>query len=225
MGAIRTVALNMPATATAGTSLDVSGFEREGRTLIVTGDATGDNTDIEVSADNTNFVLLKRLIGPNSSPVNLSDVTAPFLRVNRRAVATAAPIMSFVGEETTTFQSEANSWQLAHAPAAAAQATATQAAGAAGLRNYCTGIQATVSTIAATAQTPINVHIRDGASGAGTIIWTGSLAALGTTTGILAITFPQPIRGTAATAMTVEFSGAGVANSLETIAAQGYVGP
>ena len=111
-------------------------------------------------------------------------------------------------------------WSVVHNPSTATQATITKAAGATGVRHVCTGITATIAT-GATAQTPITVYLRDGATGAGTIIWTGTLAAPANSVGVIAIT-DLYLPGSAATAMTLEFSAAGVTASLQAVTLTGY---
>lgn len=110
-------------------------------------------------------------------------------------------------------------WSAVHNPTTATQATITKAA-VAGARHVCKSITATVAT-GATAQTPITVYLRDGATGAGTIIWTGTLSAPANSAGVIAIAGLN-IFGSVNTAMTLEFSAAGVAASLEAVALSGY---
>lgn len=62
--------------------------------------------------------------------------------------------------------------------------------------------------------------MRDGASGAGTILWSGAVAA--PANGSETIAIPLSIAGSANTAMTIEFSAAGVAASLEAVSMTGY---
>jgi len=112
-------------------------------------------------------------------------------------------------------------WQVVHAPAAAVQATIGQAAGGAAIRNHLVALQATLAAAVAPADA-INVHVRDGGTGAGTIIWSGAIAAIADGMGVLSIQFDPPLRGTANTVLTVEFSAAGPAGSVETVNAQGY---
>ena len=114
-------------------------------------------------------------------------------------------------------------FNILHTPAAATQATITQAAGAAGVRNVCTGIQWS-ETLGGTLQTLIQVNLRDGTTGAGTILWSISLGgASSATTGYLSMGITGlNIVGTAATAMTLEFSAAGVAASTQSVSLQGY---
>src|SRR5690242_9481224 len=68
-------------------------------------------------------------------------------------------------------------WSVVHAPAANNQATASKAAGAAGVRHVCTGITATLAA-GASAPTAVNVNVavRDGATGAGTVLWQAVLS-------------------------------------------------
>lgn len=111
-------------------------------------------------------------------------------------------------------------WAVNHVPAAATQATISKAAGAAGTKHVCTSISATLCTVA-TAQPDIKVYLRDGATGAGTVllgqtllmdanlVWTWTLGGLN-------------IIGSDATAMTLEFSAAGAAATLSSVAMTGY---
>jgi hypothetical protein len=89
-------------------------------------------------------------------------------------------------------------WTVVHAPGAAAQAIATKSAGAAGVKHVCHGIIATIAA-GATAQTPINVQVLDG------IFLTGI-----------------NLVGTAATSMTLQFSAAGAAATVENVTLVGY---
>jgi hypothetical protein len=110
-------------------------------------------------------------------------------------------------------------WSISNQGTAAA-ASATKAAGAAGVAHVVTSISITV-TCAGTAQTPVVVNLRDGATGVGTVLRTWALAALvGTTYNI-----NEPnlnIAGTAATALTIEFAAATAANVVASVNATGY---
>jgi len=114
----------------------------------------------------------------------------------------------------------ANQFAVTHTPAAATQATISKAAGAAGVSNVATFLSYSIYT-GATAQTIIVVALRDGATGAGTILWSKSLALPANSIVSESIMLPHLV-GTAATAMTVEFSGAGVANSVQSVNLAGY---
>jgi hypothetical protein len=115
----------------------------------------------------------------------------------------------------------ATQWAVAHTPAAATQATISQAAGAAGVRNVCTSISCTISTVG-TAQTAALVFVlRDGASGAGTVLWSQQISLPVNTTFTIQLS-GLSIPGTAATAMTLETVAANVAASFSSVSMSGY---
>ena len=107
-------------------------------------------------------------------------------------------------------------------PAAGVAATIAQAAGAAGVRNYLQKLQATVAAPVGAAVAPVNVHVRDGLTGAGAILWSGALSAVNDTAAKLEVAFDPPIMGTAATAMTIEFAAASAAATIQGISGQGF---
>lgn len=111
-----------------------------------------------------------------------------------------------------------NQWSVQHTPAAATQATITKAA-VAGYRHVCDSITATIAC-GATAQTPIQVVLRDGATGVGAILWSAKLAAPVNGMGDIEMT-DLGIPGTSGNAMTLEFTGAGVAASEQAVAMVG----
>lgn len=113
-------------------------------------------------------------------------------------------------------------WSINNTPAAATQATASKAAGAAGVQHVAR--RATVAIAAAgTAQPALNFNLRDGATGAGTILWSVSLACIINTSVLWSEDFSlAPLVGTAATAMTLESSAAGAAATLANITLIGY---
>lgn len=101
-----------------------------------------------------------------------------------------------------------------HAPAAATQATITKPAAGAGKRNVCRAIAAYIACVGA--QTPIAVQLRDGATGVGPVLWQGTLAA--PVGGYAAIELHELyILGSDNTVMTLEFSAAGVAGSVQSV--------
>jgi hypothetical protein len=125
----------------------------------------------------------------------------------------------------TANQYQDNGFCVNHVPAANTQATRNQAAAGAGLKNVCTGIHATFSANA-TAPTAVQVYVylRDGASGSGTILWAATLslpATAGASTGISITGLWIP--GSANTSMTLEFSAAGGANTLEVVTLTGCI--
>lgn len=109
----------------------------------------------------------------------------------------------------------ADGWAVTHAPAANTQAVASKAAGGAGVRHVCTGVSITLANgAAAPTAALVTVHLRDGATGAGSILatWTLAIAAVAGDVVHVPLTFPSGIPGTADTAMTLETSAAPGAN-------------
>lgn len=112
-----------------------------------------------------------------------------------------------------------NRFNSTHTPATATQATTSQSA-VAGVRHVARAVYASLAC-GATAQTPIQVHLRDGASGAGTILWSATVAA--PANGSVNVAAEDlNIPGTANTAMTLEFSAAGAVATQETVTLVGY---
>jgi hypothetical protein len=104
-------------------------------------------------------------------------------------------------------------WQFAGASGGIVNTTdvVIRAAGAAGVRNYLTGIS--ITNASATIAT--EVVVKDGA----TIIWRGFVGAQTLLNSVIGVTFPTPLRGTAATAMNVACITTGAAVYVN---AQGY---
>lgn len=106
-------------------------------------------------------------------------------------------------------------WTETHYPSAATKATKSHAAES-GKRHVVTCVSATIATDS-TAQTPIAVQLIDDTTPLAT--WTVSAPANGQ--GGIALCGLKFI-GTANKAMTLEFSGAGVSSSRQSVAMQGY---
>lgn len=107
-------------------------------------------------------------------------------------------------------------------PAANTTATITRAAGAAGVRHVCTGIFANVNNVAAGAASV--VRLRDGASGAGTILFEETVSPVAI--GVYSVNISRlNIVGTAATAMTLEFVAAPGAGNFQKVNMTGYSVP
>lgn len=115
-------------------------------------------------------------------------------------------------------------WVASSSPAAATQASASRAAGAAGVRHVCTAISITVNgDTAAPAAQVLTFNLRDGASGAGPVLATwkvGVEAVAGKTVTINLSGLNIP--GSAATAMTLEGSAAPGASTFESCTLAGY---
>lgn len=116
------------------------------------------------------------------------------------------------------------SWAVNHAPAANTKATITQASAGGSTKNVCTGL--TVS-LAAGASAPtaiqLSVALIDGVSGGTTYLWGPTVISLPAVAGaVSAFAFGQRWDvGTAATAMTLEFSVAGGTNTIESVSMSG----
>lgn len=116
---------------------------------------------------------------------------------------------------------EPQSTAVVHNPAAATQATIGQAAAGSGYRNVCVGLTVSIAA-GATAQTPIKVHLRDGATGAGTIKWSATLSAIVNSCAVVHLS-GLAIPGSDNTVMTLEFAAAGVAASEQSVSLQTIV--
>jgi hypothetical protein len=125
----------------------------------------------------------------------------------------------------TNTQTEAlyaqDGWTV-QAQATAGTPSASKAAGAAGVRHYATGVEISAGA-GGTALSPVIVNLRDGATGAGTILasWVISCATTASSPPIL-YTFPKPIPGSAATAMTLECASASAATTVVTLVLHGF---
>lgn len=115
-------------------------------------------------------------------------------------------------------------WSEYHAPAVNTQATKSKAAGAAGVRHVCTWVSFTLAqNTTGSAQTLLAFNLRDGATGAGTILasWTMALPATACECRTFALSGLN-IPGTAATAMTLECASAPAAQTAASVAFGGY---
>lgn len=111
-------------------------------------------------------------------------------------------------------------WSVTNTPAANTQATASRAAGAAGVLNVATTVTACFSGTVSAA--PVQVNLRDGASGAGTILRSWLLGIEAVNAAHCVNLSGMAMAGTAATAMTLEFAAAGGASTNQTVTLTGY---
>lgn len=109
-------------------------------------------------------------------------------------------------------------FQVISSPAGGTIAVATQAAGGAGRKNVCTGIIFSALDLVSTSVIR-KLRLRDGASGAGTILLEADLL-----TGTFSVEYENLfLVGSANTAMTVEFTANGVATEFQTITLRGII--
>lgn len=114
-------------------------------------------------------------------------------------------------------------WSVLSTPAAGSQATASKSAGAAGVRHVADCVSISGGAVAAPVATALQINLRDGATGAGTVLWSITVvapAAAGNTIPAMSVCGLNLV-GTAATAMTLEFSSL-LANLSESVTLTGY---
>lgn len=139
----------------------------------------------------------------------------------RSGSATNLANTSGTGSELTTTPGQ---WSVTNAPAVATQATGTKAAGGAGVRHVCTGLVLTLANDSTgSVQTLLAFNLRDGASGAGAVLATFTLALPATagecrTLAVSGLNIP----GTAATAMCLESASATAAHTAASVTFFGY---
>lgn len=113
-------------------------------------------------------------------------------------------------------------WSLTHTPAVGVRATSTRAS-VPNARHVCRSITATLSVaVADVAVAGVLVNLRDGATGAGTILWSDRLAIIDAAGGLAKVAISGlNIVGSLNTAMTLEFAAAPGAASFESVAWSG----
>lgn len=140
----------------------------------------------------------------------------------RAASAAVLAAQSAAGAQLVTRPGD---WSVNHTPAVSTQATITRAAGGAGVRHVCTSIDAAYIIPAGVNPAGITLNLRDGGTGAGTILWSRrfglGVAVGGDAQQEVSITGLN-IVGTANTAMTLEFSAAPAATAFQSVALTGY---
>ena len=199
---------------------------------------TGDRVDTTTLTVGADTVVRQRVQVAGGAAAELADVknatpaAAAYGVVTRNLQSDGTNEIKSGSAANLAAQSSANAvlasspgeWSVTHAPAVNTVATATKAAGAAGVRHICTGVSARIvagTTAPAAIQGTLN--LRDGASGAGSILasWTVVLAAAIGARDEVNLTGLHVV-GTAATAMTLEFVAAGGANTFESVALFGH---
>jgi hypothetical protein len=112
-------------------------------------------------------------------------------------------------------------WTVTNNPVAATQATASKSAGAAGVRHVADCITVGLTPIAAQTA-PVVFNLRDGATGAGTILWSVALIGQAGVAQPPVTLCGLQIPGTAATAMTLESAAAPAASNFAFATIQGH---
>ena len=123
---------------------------------------------------------------------------------------------------TSPWITDQEMWAIQHQPGSGSTATISKAAGGGTVRHFCSAISATVGCSTAPVATDFIVNLRDGATGAGTILMSWNLAlqaTAGDRSGV--VLSGLNIAGSANTAMTLEFTG-GATSCIEHVALVGY---
>lgn len=160
-------------------------------------------------------------------------VVASAAGVQKTGIASGATGNSFVEATATNMAATVSAtggqisplpgnWSVVSFPAVTTKASASKAAGAAGVRHVCTGASFSFQQPAAVVALASNLQIRDGATGAGTIIWQQTFNSTVASTTVSVNLTGLNIIGTAATAMTAEFAVAGGLNTQEAVVLTGY---
>lgn len=172
---------------------------------------TGDKVDTTTLTVAAQTVVRQRVQLAGGAATELADVKA------------ARPAIAGVGLVTREAP-RVDGWSVTHAPAAATQATASKAAGGAGVRHVCTGVSVTIAGgAAAPTAALITVHLRDGATGAGAILDTWTLAVEAVAGKLVSLNLSGlEVPGTANTALTLETSAAPGANVSASVNLFGY---
>lgn len=138
-----------------------------------------------------------------------------------RALAGSAASLATLSSAGAQLVQGPGQWSINHTPVANTQATISRAA-AAGQRHVCKSITATLIGLAASAEATVLVNLRDGATGAGTILWSTRLLVVGGTGSQTGVSLSDlNIVGSVNTAMTLEFAAAGGASTFEAVALTG----
>jgi hypothetical protein len=142
--------------------------------------------------------------------------------VGQAGVASAANQTASPNGGVALLAAQPAGWAIFSAPAVSTQASASQAAGAAGVRHVATNVCFSAGSTTAPALTQLTVNLRDGATGAGTIKWSQVVIVTAVVGQNAApVCTPVNVVGSAATAMTLEYS-ALLTNLFEAVSVQGY---
>ncbi len=145
-------------------------------------------------------------------------VAATSAGVNTVLSTITQALLSTTSAVGALFVSGPGNWSITSNPAQNAQATITKA-GVAGVAHVCNSISGTLSGTAASGI--VKLYLRDGVSGVGAILWSANmLVPLGGSEQVSISGLN--IIGTPGNAMTLEFSGAGGANTQENVSLTGY---
>lgn len=161
-------------------------------------------------------------VAPNAAEFGLDGISFNMVfdgtNYQRLGMASAANLANQSGANVALV-SGPGEWAINHAPVAGSVATISKNA-VAGQRHVCKGLSVSVNAVA-NITVPLVATLRDGATGAGTILWQERFIALaGTRVGIDRNNLN--IVGSVNTAMTLEFTAAPAGTDFETVNLNGY---
>lgn len=158
---------------------------------------TGDKVDTTPVTVAATPVVRQRIVVAGAAAAELADVKA------------AQPTSTHVGLVCREAP-RLGDWSVTHAPAANTQATASKAAGGAGVQHVVTGLSVTLAGgAAAPTAALVTVNLRDGATGAGAILNTWTLAVEAVAGKVVTLSLSGlNVVGSANTACTLETSAA-----------------
>lgn len=174
---------------------------------------------MQVRDANGAVTYMNEAAGAGTSGSPYTPAVAPHDGTNQILSASAANLAA-----TTTANallvSRPGQWTQTHAPAVNTVATKSQAAAGTGIRNVCQWLTITLANNnTGSVQTLITFHLRDGATGAGTILASFTLALPATAGECRVLTLTGlNIPGTANTAMTLESAAAPAAQTAASVA-------
>jgi hypothetical protein len=153
---------------------------------------------------------------------NTIAVNYHFLKPGSQFPSTSGNVLGSASNLGGVVVEKGSRWSVLSTPAAGSQATTSKAASALGFRHVADCVSYSAGAIAAPVATALQINLRDGASGAGTIIWSKTVT-------IPATAAPHydfsvcglNLIGTANTAMTLEFS-ALLASESQSVTLTGY---
>ncbi len=147
-------------------------------------------------------------------------LTAGSVTIGAVTISAGSALIGAVKEQGPT----GTQFQIHHVPAVNTKATITQASGGGSVKNVALGFTVTLASdgTVAPAAIQLTVNLIDGASGGSTYLWRSVISLPAVQGGITSISKTGLwLPGTAATAMTLEFSAAGGGNTIESVSLQG----
>lgn len=202
-----------------GTVLDTNTISGKDRQIVNVGDpSTGANV---LAVNSAGAAAVSGAAADGATLAGNPVLVAGSDGTNAKSIKTASAANISAASQNGTL-AKPGQWGVTHTPSSAAQATITKAAGGAGVRHVATSIAFSLNVDGTNAQTAIQVNLRDGATGAGTILWSMTIKKQATEPATLFSITGLNIPGTANTAMTLEFSAAGVTGSVESVSLTGY---